>query len=92
MNKCVRISVFTNLTDEFLKNSVQKHAQALKLEGFSQEVEDGNFKIIVNGNKENVDKFIDLLHKDFIGLDIEDFEIEPYLKDKDYRGVFRIIK
>jgi len=92
MNKCVRISVFKNLDDKFLKNSVQKHAQKLNLEGFSQQVEDDNYKIIINGNKENVDKFIDLLHKEFIDLDIQDFEIEPFLKDKDYRGVFRIIQ
>lgn len=92
MNKCVRISVFINLNDKFLKNFVQKHAQALGLEGFSQKVEEDDFKIIVNGTKENVDKFIDLLHKEFIVLDIKDFEIEPFLKDKDFRGVFRIIQ
>jgi len=92
MNKCVRITVFTNLSDEFLKNSVQKHAQDLNLEGFSQKADEDNYKLIVNGTKDNVDKFIDLLHKDFIKLDIDDFEIEPYVKDKDYRGVFRVIK
>lgn len=92
MNKCVKISILSNLTDAFLKNSVQKYAQDLSLEGFSQKANDQDYKIIVNGNKDNVDQFIDLLHKDLIRLDIKDFEIEPYVKDKDYRGVFRVIK
>lgn len=92
MNKCIRISVYTHLTDDFLKNAVQKHAHKLNLEGFSQQMDENDFKIVVNGEKDHVDKFIDLLHKEFIDLDISDFEIEPFLKDRDYRGVFRIIQ
>ena len=42
--------------------------------------------------KEGVDAFLDELHKSAGAAELKEIEIEPFLKDKDYRGVFRIIE
>lgn len=79
-------------TAGFLQKIVQKHARKLDLEGMVQQVVKDLVKIIVCGKKEQVDSFVDLLHKEISDTKFHDIEIEPFLKDKDYRGVFRVIE
>ena len=88
MNKCLRIMMISDLADSG-KAFVQKQARKFFLEGAVQADEEGKTKIIVFGPKPKVDSFIDSLHKN---KSLNEIEIEPFLKDKDYRGVFRIIE
>lgn len=92
MNKCVKISFVSDYPDNFLRSFVQKHANELGLEGLAQvaSVEQRTI-IMVCGPKDNVDKFVDLLHKGTKDVQLKGLEIEPFLKVKDYRGVFRVI-
>jgi acylphosphatase len=76
----------------FLQNVIQHHARGFDLEGIVQPVGNDKVKIVVCGEKEQVDSFIDTLHKESTQADIHDIEIEPHVKDKDYRGVFRVIE
>ncbi len=88
MNKCLKIMISGDIPKHFLRDVLQKNAKKLNLEGIVQAAQEGMFRIIVCGDKDAVDSFLDLLHK----AGIVDLEIEPFLKDKDYRGVFRIIE
>lgn len=53
---------------------------------------DKELRIIACGLKEQVDQFVDLVHKDAAQAGINDINIEPFVKAKDYRGAFRIIE
>lgn len=93
MNKCLRVSFGGNLPEDFLHNVIQKNAKKLNLEGTVQHVlAENKVKIIVCGDKDDVDQFLDSLHKGAGKIALEGLEIEPFLKDKDYRGVFRVIE
>lgn len=91
MNKCVRI--ICNIPEgDFLHDIVQKQARKLGIEGTAQQSGTDKIKIIACGPKEAVDNFVDIMHKELNKQKIDDIEIEPFLKDKDYRAVFRIIE
>ena len=94
MNKCLRIIVTAKFPDELLINFIQKNAKKLALEGTAQIV-DPKVKIIritICGDAQALDYFIDILHAGTKGFDLANLEIEPFLKDKDYRAVFRILE
>ena len=93
MNKCLKISFSAaDLPDDFLRVFIQKQAKSFDIEGVAQIVfTDGRVKIVACGPKEDVDAFVDALHKGSTKTYLDDIEIEPFLKDKDYRGVFRVL-
>lgn len=93
MNKCVKIIFRINGTLQGAHAFIQKEARLYQLEGIVQiEGDDGEGSIVVCGDKQGVDTFVDLLHKGTKVCQLEDIQIEPFLKDKDYRGVFRVIE
>lgn len=91
MNKCLRISLQIKV-EEGLLDHMQKNAKKFKVEGTAQSVDKQTVKIIACGESENVDKFIDSLYAGYKELKPVVIEVEPFLKDKDYRGVFRLIE
>ena len=93
MNKCLKITFSQQkIPVNFLRSFVQKNAQKFNIEGAAQLIApDKKIRIIACGQKKEVDSFIDILHTKFIELAIRDTSIEPYIKDKNYRNVFRII-
>lgn len=92
MKKCLKIAFSGKFTIDFLHTFVQKHAKQLLLEGTAQEVEPRQFKIIVCGEREAIDEFVDVLHKGTATISLQEIEIEPFLTEKDYRNVFRVIE
>ncbi len=93
MNKCLKITFDTDFPAGFLQSFIQKNAKKLELEGAVQVLAaEKRVRIIVCGNKENVDTFLDTLHNGTAKYQPENIEIEPFLKKKDYRGVFRVIE
>ena len=52
----------------------------------------GKVKIVACGIKDKMDTFIDILHQGSTASRPEDIEVEPFLKEKEYRGVFRVIE
>lgn len=93
MNKCLRITFSASMPEGFLHDFVQKNAKKLNLEGVVQMLPaEQKVRVIVCGDKDIVDKFVDLLHKGTGKTLLNQIEIEPFLKDKDYRGVFRVIE
>ena len=91
MNKCLRITFSADFPEGFLQSFVQKNARKLDLEGMAQ-VSGDMVRVIACGDKDKVDEFLDLIYKGTSKYIPEYVEVEPFLKDKDYRGVFRIIE
>ncbi len=91
MRQCLKITFSGNCPEGFLRDFVQKNARQCNLEGTGQYSNDF-VRIIICGEKEQIDTFLDLLHKDTKEIAPEGFEIEPFVRDKDYRGVFRVIE
>lgn len=92
MKKCLKVSFSGPVADQFL-HSIQGHARKLGVEGTLQFMPaDKLIKIVVYGDKDHVDLFLDNLHKDGAKAGVADITAEPMLKERDYRGVFRIIE
>ena len=92
MIKCLKIT-FSLVGDEITLHSfLQKYAKQFNIEGVVQRMPDKTMKLIACGEGEAVDEFVDFLHKGTTNVLLEDIELEPFLKDKDYRGVFRVIE
>lgn len=93
MSQCLHITFFLDGPKNFL-HTVQKHARSLGLEGIVQ-VMNGNgksIKILACGKKDSIDDLVELLHKEAAKDTLKDIEIEPFIKEKDFRGVFRVIE
>jgi acylphosphatase len=92
MKKCLKITLVSNNSDGGFRDSVQNAARKLDVEGTVQFAEPNQTVIIACGSKENIDAFLDNLHQGF-GITVpEDVQVEPFLKEKDYRGIFRILE
>lgn len=92
MKKCLKISIMGAGQDSFV-HEIQKKGAKLNVEGTIQYVAAENeVKIIACGTKEEVDKFVDLIHKEAALMGAQAPNIEPFVKVKDYRGALRIIE
>ncbi|KIX85579.1 hypothetical protein KG892_01895 [Vermiphilus pyriformis] len=94
MKQCVKIMFRGTVDTDFVVAYIQKPALSLRLEGsahISKEA-DENVRIIVYGDKAAIDQLIDTLLKALRKVKGTDFVVEPFIKDKDYRGTFRIIE
>ncbi len=92
MKKCLKITFVTQLLDGGMRDFVQASARKLGLEGTVQVVEPNEISIIVCGSKDSIDEFLDVIHRGFGANIPEDVQIEPFLKERDYRGIFRILE
>lgn len=92
MKKCLKIIFSAPISEDFLQ-SILKTARFLEVEGTAQVMPPENtVRIIACGLKENVDNLLDMIHKEIAKLHINSIQVEPFIKEKDYRGVFRIIE
>ncbi len=80
------------MPDVKFRDAIQSTARNLDLEGTVQYLEPHEIVIIACGSKNNIDAFLDNLHEGF-GVNVpEDVQVEPFLKEKDYRGIFRVLE
>lgn len=94
MSQCLYITFSLGNSDKLLHSIIQKKARALGIEGTAQALNgDGKtIKISACGPKDSMEDFIDVLHKEVAREAIRNMEIEPFIKEKDFRGVFRVIE
>lgn len=92
MSQCLRITFTPKNKIEDVYNFVQKQAEKCGLEGMVQAVDALSVKIVACGSNDNVEKFLESLHKGVAEKKLDAIEVEPFLKDRDFRGVFRIIE
>lgn len=91
MKKCLKIRISGKVQDVAYRTMAQKNAQSLNIEGTAQNCDDGSVIIFACGPSDNLDKFIDILYKGTPDSQVEDLLAEPFVNEKDFRGVFRII-
>lgn len=92
MKKCLKIAIRMPHLGQ-LMGELQKKGSKLGIEGTVQFVaSEQELKVIVCGDKELVDQFVDMVHKEAALAGITDINIEPFVKTKDYRGAFRVIE
>lgn len=84
------ITISGNVQTEAYKLFIQKNAGVLGIEGTVQRDNDG---LILHacGASDKLDNFIDMLYKGVEKSKLKDISVEPFVTDKDFRGVFRII-
>ncbi|MCK5632304.1 acylphosphatase [bacterium] len=92
MSLCIKITCDVAKQDGFLRKFILKLAQKIGVEGIGQVVEGNNIRIIVCGQKELVDDFIDGVHAGSSKYEIDNIALEPFIRGRDYRGVFRVIE
>ena len=92
MNKCLKIILKIEAKEGVLQDFIQKNAKKSKIEGIAQAIDKETVKIIAFGSNENIDEFIDSLYAGYKNIKPTVIEVEPFLRDKDYRGVFRVIE
>jgi len=91
MDQCLKITFFVGALRGFLHKFVQESAKKLELEGVAQLLSDEQVKIIVCGSKENIDEFIDVLYNGTSKFKLDNIEVEPFMRERDYRGIFRVV-
>lgn len=91
MKQCLKITVLGNVQGVGYREFVQKRAEQYSIEGTIQNTEEGTVLIYVCGLSANLDKLIDVLYKGTAKSEVKDVAIEPFVKEKDFRSVFRII-
>jgi acylphosphatase len=91
MNRCLKMIVLANNWQEAWSNQIQKEAQKLEIEGVMQAFDDEQMRIMICGKNEKLDDFVDYLYDFFEKHELVVQELEPFIKERDYRGIFRVI-
>ena len=92
MRKCLKIHVSGKVQGVSYRSTAQKNAQQLGIEGTIQNADDGSVVIFACGASERLDKFIDTLYLGTATSQISDLSVEPFVNEKNFRGVSRIIE
>lgn len=92
MSLCIRIRFSVEAGSDAIRVFIQKQAKEFELEGTAHFAHDNNVNMVVCGEREQVDSFIDELHAKSTKFKIDNIELEPFLKTKDYRSSFRVIE
>ena len=91
MNRCLKMIITMDKWESSWNNDIQKQAKKFEIEGLMQLVGDNQLRIVVCGKSEKLDDFIDYLYDFFLTINARVEELEPFIKERDYRGIFRII-
>lgn len=91
MSRCIKMTFSVQHSSEKLLEAIQKQAQTCQLEGLVMASTLESIKVIACGLSPNLDMFLDKIDEVIATQGGHDIMIDPFLKDKDYRGVFRIM-
>lgn len=91
MKRCIKITISGKVQNVSYRAFAQKKAQALGIEGTVQNADSENVIIYASGPAEQLDTFIDHLYEGTQDSQIKELTVEPFINEKDFRGVFRII-
>lgn len=90
MRKCLMIKITGTFQVDAYKSYVQKQANSLGIEGTVQSDNDV-LVVYACGLADKLDRLIDLLYKGVDKAKLKSLVEEPFITEKDFRGVFRII-
>ena len=91
MDQNLMVTLIVGKAKSFLDEFAKKYANTYGLEGSARLVSEKQVKLIICGDSDRVDDFISLLYQNFEKYKIEDISVEPYFRERDYRGIFRVI-
>ncbi len=91
MKQCIKIIITGQVQSLSYKEVIQKQAQKLHIEGTLQNHEGDDILIFACGQSDNLDELIDHIYKGTSDIKIRDVVIEPFINEKNFRGVFRVI-
>ena len=91
MKQCIKIVITGHVQSPAYKEVIQKQAQKLRIEGTLQDHDDADILIFACGQSDSLDELIDHIYKGTNDIKIRDVIIEPFINEKNYRGVFRVI-
>ncbi|MBY0109964.1 MAG: hypothetical protein K2X90_02530 [Candidatus Babeliaceae bacterium] len=91
MSRCIKMTFAVQRSNEKFLHALQKQALDCRLEGFVLASTPDTIKIIACGVSADLDAFLDKVDEIIAKHGGQDVVIDPFLKDKDYRGVFRIM-
>lgn len=92
MEKCLKIMFNVEVDRMVIQQIIQRCSKDIVVEGVAQLFPEHPGKVIICGSVEDVDIFIDRMYEELAKSNVEEPVIEPFLKDRDYRGVFRIVE
>jgi len=92
MKKCIKVQFSTKNPQDFLKQVVPVAIKNFRVEGFVQVLDMGIVQIFMCASQEELDNFLDLIYENIDRYSLENIEVEPFLKDRDFRGVFRVVE
>lgn len=92
MSQCMKISLTIRGDKEKIQELLKEYAHEFQLEGVLQSNDEHTVKVVACSTTDEIEGFLAQLHKEFAKDNLEILEIEPFLKDRDYRGVFRVIE
>ena len=92
MKKCIKVQFYTKNPQEFLKQVMPIGIKNFKIEGFAQALDVQTVQIFMCAEQEELDNFLDLIYENIDRYALENIELEPFLKDRDFRGVFRVVE
>ena len=90
--ECLEISISFQGNRIPFQEKIAKKAKEYQLEGILEIKSDSELLVSVCGSVNEIDKFIDFLYEEQQDLSAVIIDIEPFIKEKDYRNVFRIIE
>lgn len=91
MKQCIKIIITGLVQSSSYKEVIQKQAQKLHIEGTLQNHEGEDILIFACGQSDSLDELIDHIYKGTSDIKIRDVVIEPFINEKNFRGVFRVI-
>lgn len=92
MNQCLRITFIVSMKSDIIHSLVHKYATKFSLEGMVQPLTGLQYRVMACGSKDNIDNFVDAIHEALASQHVKNVEIEPFFKNRDYRGVFRVVE
>ena len=92
MKQCLRITFLLPSNNNFLQKLVQRQARQLELEGVAQMIDEQRVQVVACGSKEAIEKLIDTIYQGDSKAHPENVEVEPFTKEQNFRGIFRVIE
>lgn len=92
MKQCLKITFVLPKPDNILNGVLQEQARKLGVEGVGQMLDDQKAEIIACGLRHAIEQLVDVIYKGSPKVKPENIEVEPFISERDFRGVFRIIE
>ena len=92
MKRCLKMLINSNNWQTLWSDQIQLKAKELEIEGLMQATSDSQLRIMVCGQDAKLDDFMDYLYDFLPTINASLNDLEPFIKDREFRGIFRVIE